>query len=159
MIYLCEVVSKGFQYFGSTMWSWTWYQSFYEEPILVLIKIWNRCCQKFERVSGSRFSVHLWPMEVVPLRSERHLYWEIVWVSSKIVSVSSKTVFVCSRNTHFGKSEGIMLQWRICFIFFINLSYFISLFLDLLFFSLGLLFSLTVYALFRAPCAIAANQK
>ena len=152
VIYLCEAVSEGVRSFGSTLCTRTWYQSVYEEPLSVLIKIWNRCCRNFERVFGSRFFVHFWPMGAASLHPENRFYWEIVFVSPKTISV-------CSRNTHFGKSEGIMLQWRICFIFFLNLSYFISLFLYLLFFSLRLLFSLTAYALCRAPCAISANQK
>ena len=73
--------------------------------------------------------------------------------------VSSKTVSVCSRNTHFDKSEGIMLQWRICFIF-LKISHILSVLLLYLYcFILELLFSLTAYALCRAPCVIAANQK
>ena len=44
-------------------------------------------------------------------------------------------------------------------LFFLNLSYFISLLLDLLCSILGLLFFLTAYALSRAPCTIAVNQK
>ena len=75
----------------------------YEEPLSVLIKIWNRCCQNFEKVSGFRFYVHLWPVEVVPLHPKHRFHWEIVFVSPKTISN-------CSRNTHFGKSEGIMLQ-------------------------------------------------
>ena len=119
MIYLCEVVSLGVWPFGSTLCTWIWYQSVYEEPLSVLIKIWNQCCRKFERVYGSGVSVHLWPVEVVPLHLELRFHLEIVFVSSK-------TFFVWSRNTNFGKSEGIMLQWRICLIFFLNLSYFIN---------------------------------
>ena len=80
----------------------TWYHSVYEEPLSVLIKIENRCCRNFERVFGSRFSVHLWHVGAIPLRLECRFHWEIVFVSSKIVSG-------CSRNTNFGKSEGIML--------------------------------------------------
>ena len=67
VLYLCEAVSQGVQSFGSTLCTRTWYQSVYEESLLVLIKIWNRCCWNFERVSGSWFSVHFWTMEVVPL--------------------------------------------------------------------------------------------
>ena len=52
VIYLCEVVSLGVWSFGSTLCTLTWYQNFYEESLSVLIKIWNRCCRKFERVSG-----------------------------------------------------------------------------------------------------------
>ena len=114
-----------------------------------LIKVWNRCCRNFERVFGLGFSMNLWHVRAIPLRPEHLFYW-------KIVFFSPKTVSVCSRNTHFGKCEGIMLQWQI---FFLNLSYFISLLLDIFCFSLGLFPSLTAYALFRAPCAIAANQK
>ena len=44
-------------------------------------------------------------------------------------------------------------------LFFLNLSYFINLLLDILCFSLKLLFSLTAYVLCHAPCAIAMNQK
>ena len=150
MIYLCEVVSQGVQSFGSTVCTRTWYPSFYEELLLVLIKIWNRCWRNFERVSVSRFYVHLWPMGAIPLHLEHRFHWEIVFVSSKIVSV-------CSRNTHFGKSEGIMLQWRI---WFFQISHILSVSLLYLFcFSLGLLLSLTTYAICRAPCAIVANQK
>ena len=93
------VVVLGVWYFGNTLCTQTWYQSFYEESLSILIKIWNRCCQNFERVSGSRFFVHLWPMGAVALRPERHFHWEIVFVSLKIVSV-------CSRNTHFDEFEG-----------------------------------------------------
>ena len=151
MIYLCEVISQGVWSFGSTLCTQTWYQSVYEEPLSVLIKIWNRCCQNFERVSGPGFSMHLWPMGAVPLHLGHRLQWEIVFVSSK-------TVFVCSRNTHFGKSEGIMLQWWTCFIFLI--SHILSVLLvDIYCFSLGLLPSLVAYALCHAPCVIAANQK
>ena len=103
MIYLCEAVSKGVQSFGSTLCTRTWYQSIYEEPLSVLI-IWNRCCRNFERVSGSRFFVHFFPMGVVPLHPEHLFHWEIVFFSPKTISIGS-------RNTHFGKSEGIMLQW------------------------------------------------
>ena len=84
-------------------------------------RFWSRSgtgvAETFLRVSGSGFSVHLWAVGAVPLRPERRFHWEIVFVSPKTISV-------CSRNTHFGKFEGIMLQWRICF--FLNLSYFIS---------------------------------
>ena len=41
----------------------------------------------------------------------------------EIVFVSLKTISICSRNTHFSKSEGIMLQWQI---FKKNISYLIS---------------------------------
>ena len=103
VIYLYEVVSLGVRSFGSTLCTQTWYQIVYEEPLSVLIKIWNRCCRNFERVFGSIFSMHFWPMEVVPLHPEHHLHLEIVFISPK-------TIFVCSRNTNFNKSEGIMLQ-------------------------------------------------
>ena len=103
MIYLCEVVAQSVRSFGSMMCTQTWYQSIYEEPLSVLIKLWNRCCQKFEMVSGHEFSMHLWTMGAFPLHLEYRFHWEIVFVSSKIVSI-------CSKNTHFGKSEGIMLQ-------------------------------------------------
>ena len=93
----------GVQSFGSTLCTRTWYQSIYEEPLPFVIKIWNQCCGKFEMVSGSGFFVHLYLMGVVSLRLNRRFHW-------KIVFVSSKTISVCSRNTHFGKSEGIMLQ-------------------------------------------------
>ena len=53
-------------------------------------------------VYGYGFSVHLCPLGAVPLHSEHHLHWEIVFISLK-------TVFSCSRNTHFDKSKGIML--------------------------------------------------
>ena len=59
--------------------------------------------RNFERVSDSGIFVHLWPMGGVPLRSEYRFHLEIVFVSSKTVSI-------CSRNTNFNKSEGIMLQ-------------------------------------------------
>ena len=118
VIYLYESFAQGVRSFGINLCTRTWYQSFYEEPLLVLIKIWNRCCRNFERFFGSGFSMHLWPMGGVPLRLEHHFYWEIVFISSK-------TIFVWSRKTHFEKYEGIILQWRTCFIFF-NLSYFIS---------------------------------
>ena len=108
VICLCEVVVLGVRSLGSTLCTLTWYQSFYEEPLSVLIKIWNRCCRNFERVSGYGFFVHFLPMGAVPLCLEHHFHW-------KIVFVSPKTISVCSRNTNFGKSEGIMLQWRICF--------------------------------------------
>ena len=75
MIFLCEVVSLGVRSFGSTLCTQTWYQSVYEEPLPVLIKIWNRCCRNFERVSGSEVSVHLWPMGAVPLHPERCFHW------------------------------------------------------------------------------------
>ena len=100
---LCEVVALGVQYFGSTLCTRTWYQSVYEEPLSVLIKIWNRCCRKFEKVSSSIFFVHLWPMGAITLCLKHCFHYEIVFVSSKTVSV-------CSRNTHFDKFEGIMLQ-------------------------------------------------
>ena len=115
-------------------------------------RFWSRSgtgvAETFLRVSGSGFSVHLWPVGAVPLRPERRFHLEIVFVSPKTVSV-------CSRNTHFGKSEGIMLQWRFCF----NLSYIYQFVIRFFCFSLGLLPSLAAYALCRAPCAIAANQK
>ena len=110
VIYLCEADFQGVRSFGSTLCTRTWYQSFYEESLSVLIKIWNRCYRNFERVSSSRFSIHFWPLGAIPLRPEHHFHWEIVFVSPK-------TVFIWSRNTHFNKSEGIMLQWRICFFF------------------------------------------
>ena len=56
-LFVCMDV-LGVRSFESTMCTRTWYQSVYEEPLLVLIKIWNRCCRKFERVSGSGFSMH-----------------------------------------------------------------------------------------------------
>ena len=88
-------------------------------------RFWSRSgtgvAETFLRVSGSGFSVHLWPVGAVPLRPERRFHLEIVFVSPKTVSV-------CSRNTHFGKSEGIMLQWRFCF--FLISHIFISLLLD-----------------------------
>ena len=87
VIYLCEVISQGVWYFGSTLCTWTWYQSIYEEPLLVLIKIWNWCFWNFERVSSSRFFVHLWHVGAIPLHLECHFHWEIVFVSSKTVSV------------------------------------------------------------------------
>ena len=74
--------------------------------------------------------MHLWPVGAVPLRPERRFHWEIVFVSPK-------TIFVCSRNTNFSKSEGIKNSKGKFFF---------------------LVFSVT-YALCRAPCAIAANQK
>ena len=141
--------AQGIQYFGSTLCTRTWYQSIYEEPLSVLIKIWNRCCWNFERVSSSRVSMHLWPMGSISLHPGHCFHWEIVFVSLKIVSV-------CSRNTHFGKYEGIMLQWRICFF---QISHILSVLLLDPFFSLGLFPSLTAYALCHAPCVIAANQK
>ena len=103
MIFLSEVVALGVQSFESTPCTQTRDLSVYEESLSVLIKIWIRCCRNFERVSGFRVYVHLWPMGAVPLRSECHFQWEIVFVSSKTVSG-------CSRNTNFTKSEGIMLQ-------------------------------------------------
>ena len=102
MIYLCEVVAEGVRSFGSTLCTQTWYQSVYEEPLSVLIKIWNRRCRNFEWVSGSRVYVHLWHVGAIPLHLECRFHWEIVFVSSKTISV-------WSRNTHFGKSERIML--------------------------------------------------
>ena len=106
-VLICDLfvrtVAQGVWSFGSTLCTRTWYQSFYEELPSVLIKIWIRCCRNFERVYGSRFSMHFLPVGVVTLRPERRFHWEIVFVSPKTVSV-------CSRNTHFGKSEGIMLQ-------------------------------------------------
>ena len=42
--------------------------------------------------------MHLWPMGAVPLHLEHRFHWEIVFVSLKTISV-------CSRNTHFDKSE------------------------------------------------------
>ena len=116
-------------------------------------RFWSRSgtgvAETFLRVSGSGFSVHLQPVGVVPLRPERRFHLEIVFVSPKTVSV-------CSRNTHFGKSEGIMLQWRFCFFY---LSYIYQFVIRSFCFSLGLLPSLAAYAFFRAPCVIAANQK
>ena len=117
-------------------------------------RFWSRSktgvAETFLMVSGSRFSVYLWLVGAVPLCPERRFHLETVFVSSKTVSV-------CSRNTHFGKSEGIMLQWRFCFFL---ISHILSvLLLDLYCFSLGLFRSLAAYALCRAPCAIAANQK
>ena len=56
------------------------------------------------------FFVYLSPMGAVPLHPEQRFHWEIVFVSPKTVSVSPKIVSVCSRNTYFGKSKGIMLQ-------------------------------------------------
>src|SRR5712692_7616938 len=47
MICLCEAAILGVRCFGSTLCTLTWYQSFYEEPLSVLIKIWNRCCRNF----------------------------------------------------------------------------------------------------------------
>ena len=111
VIYLCEMIAEGVWYFESTLCTWTWYQSVYEELLSVLIKIWNRCCQKFERGFGSGFFVHLWSMGAIALCPKRCFHWEINFISSK-------TVFVCSRNTHFNKYEGIILQWGICFIYF-----------------------------------------
>ena len=103
MIYLCEAVSKGVQSFEITLCARTWYQRFYEELLLVLIKIWNRCYRNFERVSGSRFSVHFCLVGAIPLHPEFRFHLETVFILPKTVSV-------CSRNTHFDKSEGIMLQ-------------------------------------------------
>ena len=103
MICLCEVVAQGVQYFGSTICTQKWYQSVYEEPLSVLIKIWNQCCRNFERVSGSRIYMHLWAMGGVSLRPKHRFHWEIFFVSSKNISV-------CSRSTNFGRYEGIMLQ-------------------------------------------------
>ena len=150
MIQLCEVVSIGVQYFGSTLCTRTWYQSVYEEPLSVLIKIWNRCCWKSKRVFGFGFSVHLWPVGAVPLRPKRRFHWEI---------------FFCFTENRFRLLQKHPFQqiWRYNFtvtdLFFLNISYFISLLLDLLCFSLGILFFLTTYALCRAPCAIAVNKK
>ena len=42
--------------------------------------------------------MHLWPVGAIPLLPECRFHLEIVFVSPKTVSV-------CSRNTHFGKSE------------------------------------------------------
>ena len=97
MIYLCEVVALGVWSFGSTMCTWKWYKSVYEEPLSVLIKIWNRCCRNFGRFFGFVFSMHLWPMEAIPLHLEHCFHWEIVFISQKIISV-------CSINIHFDKS-------------------------------------------------------
>ena len=74
-----EAFAQGVQSFGSTLCTRTWYQSVYEEPLLVLIKIWNRCCQNFEMVSISGVSMHFWPMGVVPLCPECRFHWEIVF--------------------------------------------------------------------------------
>ena len=86
-------------------------------------------------------------------------------------SIASRVPFPLGNSFHFTENHFRLLQkhpfrqiWRYNvtvtdLFFFLNLSYFISLLLDLLCFSLGLLFSLTAYALCRAPCAIAANQK
>ena len=96
-------------------------------------------------VSSSGVSMHLCPVGAIPLHLECHFHWEIV--------------FIWSRNTHFGKFEGIMLQWRICFIF-LKISHILSvLLLDIYCFSLKMLPSLAAYALFHAPCVIAVNQK
>ena len=84
MIYLCEVVSLGVRSFGTTMCTRTWYPIVYEEPLPVLIKIWNRCCRNFERVSGSGVSMHLWPVGAVPLRLEHRFQWEIVSFHRKL---------------------------------------------------------------------------
>ena len=110
VIYLCEVVAEGVWYFGSILCTRTWYQSFYEEPLSILIKIWNRCCWNFERVFGSGFSMNLWLVGGVPLCFEHCFHLEIVFISLK-------TIYVFSINTHFSRSEGIMLQWQVCFIF------------------------------------------
>ena len=127
MIYLFEAITQGVWSFGSTLCTRTWYQSFYEEPLSILIKIWNWCCRKFEMVSSSIFFVHLWLMRAITLRPKRCFHWEIVFVSSK-------TIFDCSRNTHFSKSEETIRE------------------------SFFLVFSAT-YALCHAHCAIKANQK
>ena len=151
VIHLCEVVALGVQSFGSTLCIRTWYQSIYEESLSIFIMFWNRCCWNFERVFGSIFFVHLFPMGSIPLCSKHRFHWEIFFVSSK-------TVFVCSKNTHFNKSEGMMLHWQICFIFLI--SHILSvLLLDLYCFSLVLLPSLDAYALFHTPCVIATDHK
>ena len=71
---LCEVVSLGVRSFVSILCTQTWYQSVYEEPLSVLIKIWNQCCRNFERVSGSGFSVHFWPMGAIPLCPEHRFH-------------------------------------------------------------------------------------
>ena len=41
-------------------------------------------------------------------------------------NLEPKTISIWSRNTNFGKSKGIMLQWQICLNLFLNLLYFIS---------------------------------
>ena len=116
-------------------------------------RFWSRSgtgvAETFLRVSGSGFFVHLWAVGAVPLRPERRFHLEIVFVSSK-------TIYVWSRNTHFGKSEGIMLQWRFCFLKSLIFYQFI---IRSFCFSLGLLPSLAAYALCHAPCAITTNQK
>ena len=91
MICLCEGVSEGVRSFGSTLCTRTWYQSFYGEPLSFFIKIWNRCCRKFERVFVSGFSVHFWPVGAIPLHPERRFHWEIVFVSLKTILFDPKT--------------------------------------------------------------------
>ena len=101
-INICRFWCNGKPYMVSEL-LWRAAFGFDQDLELVLPKL-------FLRVSGSRFSMHLWPVGAIPLRPERRFHLEIVFVSPKTVSV-------CSRNTHFRKSEGIMLQWRICFFF------------------------------------------
>ena len=114
VIYLCEAVAEGVRSFGSTLCTQAWYQSFYEEPPSVLIKIWNRCCRNFKRVSGFLVSMHLWDMGDIPLHPECRFHCEIVFVSSETISV-------WSRNTHFGKSQVWNFFFVFCFSFFCDL--------------------------------------
>ena len=83
LVFKCSPTSVGF----GVMENLTWYQSVYEEPLSVLIKIWNQCFRNFERVSISGVSMLLCTMEAIPLHSEHRFHWEIVSVSLKTVSV------------------------------------------------------------------------
>ena len=149
VIYLCEAVAQGVRYFWSTLCTRTWYQSFYEESLSVLIKIWNRVAETFKGFLVLDF------LCIFGL-------WELFHCVQSAISIVNRFCFTENRFCFLQKHPFRQI-WRynvtVTDSFFLNLSYFISLLVYILCFSLRLLFSLTAYALFRAPCAIAANQK
>ena len=146
------------------MWRGFWRCSVFWEyhvyPNIVLELLWR---------AAFGFDQDLEP--VFPKLWKGFWFWSFcVFLDYGSYSIAFETPFPLGNSFCFTKNHFLLLQkhpfrqiWRynvnVTDLFFVNLSYFISLLLDLLHFSLELLFFLTTYALCRAPCAIAANQK
>ena len=103
MIYLCEAVSQGVRFLGVPCVPKHGIRAFMKSLFCFLSRSGTGVAETLKGFLVFGFSMHFLPMGAVPLRPEHRFHLEIVFVSPKTISV-------CSRNTHFGKSEGIMLQ-------------------------------------------------
>ena len=119
VIYLCEAFVLGVRSFGSTLCTLTWYQSFYEEPLL--LKLWK----------GFWFSIFC------------------AFVAYESCSIASGVSFPLGNSFRFTENCFRFFQkhpfrqiWRynvtVTVLFFLNLSYFISIIIRSFCFSLGL---------------------